>query len=195
MGISKVIVKVVITFSIALACFACSSDGGSSKSAVEESAELRALDVSADNVSITDVESYFSQNRYGPTLKLYNFQDQNTVIQIRIGNQSDSFETSVVVYVFDRNLDVEEIGKWLNNQYSDGIFSDAPTPIGTYQLSEDQYSISSYSLIDHTVESYGDEYDNYDIEFYVDNVSEEGVYYLKSFTSEVVVHVQTKAID
>jgi hypothetical protein len=195
MNISKVIVKSIIIFSIALACFSCSSDRGSSKSTVEESAALRALDVSADNVSITDVESYFSPNRYGPTLKLYNIQDQKTVIKIQISNESDSFEASVVVYVFDRSLEREEIGKWLNNQYSDGIFSDAPIPIGTYKLSEDQYSINSYSLINHTVESYGDEYDNYDIELYVGNVSEDGVYYLNSFISEVVVHVQTKEID
>ena len=189
------IIKAITIILIALACFSCSSDKGSSKSTVKEFSELRSLDVSADNVSIIDVETYFSRNRYGPTLKLYNIQGQKAVIKIRINNESDDFDTSVVVYVFDSSLEGEKIKKWLNNQYSDGVFSDAPIPIGTYRLSADQYSINSYSLINHTVESYGDEYDNYDIELYVDNVFEDEVYYLKSFISEVIVHVQTKGID
>lgn len=189
------IIKVITIILIALACFSCSSDTGSSKSTVKEFSELRSLDVSADNVSIIDIETYFSRNRYGPTLKLYNIQGQKAVIKIRINNESDDFDTSVVVYVFDSSLEGEKIKKWLNNQYSDGLFSDAPIPIGTYRLSADQYLINSYSLINHTVESYGDEYDNYDIELYVDNVFEDGVYYLKSFISEVIVHVQTKGID
>ena len=65
----------------------------------------------------------------------------------------------------------------INNQHSDGIYVDAPQPIGTYYLDKEHYSITSYHFVNHSVEDFGDEYDHYIVEFYVDNFSEEGIFH------------------
>jgi len=155
----------------------------------------RKLDVAGDNVTIIDIESYYSIYRYGSTQKIYYLKDENTVIKIRIGNESPDFDITVKVNIFDANISDESIQKWINNQHSDALYTDAPEPIGVYSLPEDSYSVSSYNLVDHTVEHSGDEYDNYVLEIYVDNVSEEGIYNLKSFVAKTAVHIRTKDIN
>lgn len=180
---------------IAVACCASTSCDGSSKDDAKKPAKPREINVSADNVSVINIDSYYSANRYGPTQKFYVLADQNAVVRILIDNETDEFNTTVTIYLFDLSLHSDDINKWLNNQYSDGLYSDAPIPTGVYELSANQYSINSYRFIDHTIEEFGDEYDNYDLEIHVDDASAEGAYTLKAFVANTVVHVQTKEID
>lgn len=154
----------------------------------------RELDVADENVSIREVVSYFSLHRYGVTQKIYHLKNKNAAIIIWIDNKSTDFEPRVTIYLFDVDVSEQSIGSWINNQYSDGIYPDAPEPLSSYKLAEDYYSVTSYSFIGQEVGEHGDEYDSYSLEIFVDNVSEVDAFYLLSFVAETVVHVQTKGI-
>lgn len=57
------------------------------------------------------------------------------------------------------------------------------------------YPLTSYNLTSHSVEERGEEYDNYVVEFYVDNYSEQGVFNFKSFATQAEVHILTSNIN
>ena len=161
--------------------------------------DLRQLDVSANRVDTLEVSSYFSLYHYGPTQKFYHSKDENTVIQIRTTNDT-GFVTSVNVYLFEENsaptdstagIAPGDIEKWLNNQYSDALYADAPEPIKTVTLSETQYSLIA-TFQESTSYGDGQEYDRYSIELTVDSVFEEGAFSLSPFTAVYNVHVMTQ---
>ncbi len=193
--------KLTMFLLAALLVGGCSSDSDPDYQAAREGddpptlGEPRELDVTGDNVSVLDIESYYSLYRYGPTLKIYHLKDQNVVLKISIDNTSTDFEMDVTVAMFADDLPDEDLEKWINNQHSDGIYPDAPEPLATFDLPEQSHSVTSHTLIDQSAGQNGDEYDNYALELYVDNVSEEDVFYLMSFVADAVVHVQTRDID
>jgi hypothetical protein len=180
---------------VVLACFSCSSDSGSSQVNLSRIEVHRELDVSGKNVAVLDIDRYFSRYRYGSTLKIYHLKNENTVIMLHISNETTDFDTTAVVNIFKESVTNEAIERWINNQHSDGQYVDVPQPIGVYTLPEENLSVISHHLVDHSVEEFGDEYDNYVVEIYVDNSSEEGVYALNSFVAEINVHIRTKDID
>lgn len=193
--------KLMIFLLAALLVSGCSSDSDPDYQAAREGddpptlGEPREIDVTGENVSVLDIESYYSLHRYGPTLKIYHLKDQNVVLKISIDNASTDFEMDVTVAMFADDLPDEDLEKWINNQHSDGIEPDAPEPLETFDLPEQNHSVTSHTLIDQSTGQNGDEYDNYALELYVDNVSEEDVFYLMSFVADAVVHVQTRDID
>lgn len=200
----KYLTKYLICITVILSCYSCDSKDGSSVGDTGDTSEtggsgevpgLVEIDVTSDDVVPFDVESYFSLLRYGATQKIYNIRNQNVVVIIRIDNQSTDFDTSIFVYLFRDDVEEGEIGNWINNQYSDALYPDVPEPASMYKLIEQSYAIASFKFLNHTVEEFGDEYDNYAVQIRVDDVIEEGVYKLKGFLADATVHVQTKGVD
>lgn len=72
---------------------------------------------------------------------------------------------------------------------------DLTDSISTSRLTAVQFSVSNAKFIDHTVHPNGDENDNYQFEVFVDNVFEEGVIYVPSFTTPLPAHVMTRDIN
>ncbi len=161
--------------------------------------ESRLLDVSG-NIEITNVESYFSMYEYGPTQRFYHFTDEQAVIVVRLDNASSEFEagTKVTLSLFDTAASKEGVNHWINNQYSDALYGDAAEPINSSIVPADKYSITAQALLNHTTEFLGNEYDNYMVELYVDNVqlltSERQDITIIGFTVEADVHVLTKDV-
>ncbi len=155
----------------------------------------RRLDVAGENVSVQAVTRYYSVYRHGPTQLFYHLRDQNAVVTLRLGNQSTDFYPEIAVHIFDPDLTDEGISEWINNQHSDGLYFGAPEPTEVYTLSEQSYAITSRSAGGHAAGTYGDEYDTYNLEISVDDVSVDGLFHLEGFVAEATVHVQTRDID
>lgn len=175
-------------------CHDC--DGGF----VAHSPDVRLIDASGE-VDILMVSSYFSTYEYGPTQKFYHFTNEQSVITVRADNTSNNFDANVVVVVnvFNESETVESIGKWINNQHSDGIFGDAPEPLVSFPLPADKFSITSSAFIDHAMGFSGNEYDNYVLEIYIDNYTGSKANNIEvqilNFNVELDVHVITKDVN
>ncbi len=180
----------IITMSFLVIIF-CSCAPSSNSSANTN----RTLDISSGNVDINEVSSYYSLYRYGATQKIYNFIDQNTVILILIPNDSTTFSLSIEVNVFSNNASDTSIRSWVNNQYSDAIFIDAAQPIYTFNLTKENYAITSAIFSTHEIFLGGDEYDNYTVNFSINQTTNPGIYQLKSFIDSTNVHVLTKGLN
>ena len=66
---------------------------------------------------------------YRSTLVFYSFTEQKAVLVVEINNQDESFPVTGTVHLFEATTSAEELRKWINNQHSDALFIDAPTPV------------------------------------------------------------------
>lgn len=132
-----------------------------------------------------------SQIGYRDTLLFYTFNEQKTVLKLRIGNKDKSFPVTAEFYIFEDSVTEEGIKKWLNNQHSDGLFPDVPEPIAKHKAPEEVCKVTSHKLIDHTKQQFG-EYDNYAITFEVTDYTDMKNVKLKGFEGETKVHIKTK---
>ena len=151
----------------------------------------RNLDISSDHLEVITVDRYFSLFHFGPTLRMYYFKDQNTVLKANFPNNNADFEIEATINIFSDNEDQNAILNWISNQHSD-VLTGAPEPIKTTSIETSDYEIISDTFIDVTVGEFGDEYDNYRLEFFIDNISLPGYFYLNNFNDNVIVHVRTK---
>jgi len=152
----------------------------------------RVLDMSSEAVDIFTVDQYFSSCQYGPTQQFFTFGDQSAVLRVRFSIEQADLRPAISINLFEPGLNAEEIGRWVNNQYSDAVDGDAPKPIYTTIVAQNNYSITSSEFIDHTVGNVGDEYDNYRVQYSVSDVTDGGNFQVKGFDQEAVVHIRTK---
>ncbi len=156
------------------------------------SALERELLVSENSTNTTTVTQCFCTTEFTRTLKFYHFEEHNAVLLIEFDNQTRAFNSTVSLALFDVSENEETIGKWINNQHSDGLYFDAATPSETLELSPDSVKITSRSLIACLSGNFGDEYEQTAIEFSVANLSKPGVYFLNGFADQSVVYLQTR---
>ena len=159
--------------------------------AVQSSVE-RELVVSENSTITKTITQCFCTTQYTNTLKFYHFEEHNAVLVIEFDNQTRAFNTAMSLALFDASENEETIGKWINNQHSDGLFVDAAIPSETHKLSPDSVTITSRSLISCLSGEFGDEYEQTAIEFSVANLVEPGVYFLNGFADQSVVYLQTR---
>lgn len=84
---------------------------------------------------------------YRSTQRFYIFEEAAAVIEINLDNlDGDStIESSVRVNLF-KESDREDIHKWVNNRYSDGLYIDPPNPRYSLTLDDGLFEITEYSL-------------------------------------------------
>lgn len=81
------------------------------------------------------------------TLLFYTFEDQHAVLQIEIGNHDTSFPVSARIHLFAENTGKEGIKRWINNQHSDGLFPEVPSPLLTQILPADQCRVTPHRVL------------------------------------------------
>ena len=176
---------------VAILSISCSSVDSSQQIPARQA---KVLSVAAPNVMITNVESYYSLNRFGNTLRIYNFQNEKAILLINVDNITTDFNTSATIHIFADNTNDDSIAKWVNNQHSDALFSDAPSPTQSYEIPANLYSVTYFFLIDQSVGDRGDTYDNYEIDLLFENYSIAGIFDLERFTTKANVHILTSDI-
>ena len=71
------------------------------------------------------------------TLLFYTFPDQQAVLRLHISSKDKTFPVTGIVYLFPAKTSSEGIKKWINNQHSDGLFPDIPSPHLIHALPKD----------------------------------------------------------
>ena len=149
--------------------------------------KVRTLDTADKEVSRTVVRD----SMIGPrdTLVFYRFAAQHAVLALRIDNQSEKFPVTATVHLFGENVAAEKLDQWINNQHSDGLFPEVPTPTASQQLPEGSCCVTSHEKSgrrDHG----GVTYDDHTVKFKVAAFEQKGSFILKSFTGEAGVLVR-----
>jgi hypothetical protein len=152
-----------------------------------DAADAPVLDVSKESVEKFSTSASMIGTR--DTLMFYTFKDQQAVLRVNIDNNSTKFPITATLYMFADDVTAEGLAKWVNNQHSDGLFGDAPEPVGSHEVPADMCSVVSHKLIDRTKHHNG-EHDNYEVKFQIGEFAKEGVFKLKDFTTETKVHIK-----
>lgn len=122
------------------------------------------LDVSGKDV--TKYEANQSQVGFTSTRIFYTLASRNAIVVVHIDNSSSKFPVGAKVYQFAKEVAAEDLGKWVNNQHSDGLFPDVPNPIATHQLPAQSIKTVSSKRIGQVKGGFrGDLYDKYTVEF------------------------------
>lgn len=128
------------------------------------------------------------------TLIFYTFNDQQAILQLAIGNEDESFPVSGRVLLFSKETSEEGLKKWINNQHSDGLFPEVPTPILAEMLAAGACEVTSHKKLGVTKGSglRKADYHNYEVMFSMKAQNVAGQFVLAGFTdsSKVLVEVR-----
>jgi len=128
------------------------------------------------------------------TLLFYTFVAQKAVLVLRIDNANTTMPVSGTVYLFDPKTSEEDLGKWVNNQHSDGLFADAPEPIHTFKLPDGTGSVTERKLVGQEKQPIGDDmFDDYKVKLSVKEHRVEGKFRFAGFADEAQVYVKSGA--
>ncbi|MDX1680031.1 MAG: hypothetical protein R3242_04795 [Akkermansiaceae bacterium] len=152
-------------------------------------ASARDLDVAAAQ------KQEIRHGQIGPrdTLIFYTFADQDAVLQLDIKHEGGKFTLTGKVQLFKEGTGAEEIGKWINNQHSCGLFPDVPKPEATVALPADALSVVESKLKEgaEMPESpvTGDKFQDYALKIEVSELKMDG-FRLKSFAADTGAFVK-----
>ena len=141
----------------------------------------------ADKRQIVD-----SMTGYRDTLLFYTYKDQNAVLVLNIGNTDLTFPMTGKVYLFNASTSDEGLEKWINNQHSDGLYPEVPSPIFTLELPENSCRVSAYKEIDQSKHSGPDAsvFKGYEVKFSVERHASENRFSLLAFKDTARVFVK-----
>ena len=81
------------------------------------------------------------------TVIFYTFGDQDAVLQLNIKHADGKFSFAGKMLLFKEGTGAEGMGKWVNNQYSCGLFPDVPKPTATVALPADACTVLESKLL------------------------------------------------
>lgn len=148
----------------------------------------RALD--SKNAEKLDVRH--SMMGYRSTLIFYTFADQQAILTVLIDNKDETFPVTATVHLFNKTTTKEDLGKWVNNQHSDGLFVDPPEPELNHELPKDAVKVTAHKK---TGESegpgpQGGTFSDYAVTFTINDLSVDSKFKLIGFTDTAKVHVK-----
>ena len=103
-----------------------------------------AADRILDGKKAEKLEVRHSMLGFRNTLLFYTFKDEKTIVTLSIGNTDETFPVKGKIHLFDVATTEEDLKKWINNQHSDGLFPEVPTPTFTGELPEGTCSVTSH---------------------------------------------------
>lgn len=125
------------------------------------------------------------------TLVFYTLAGQQAVLVLYVDNTSAAFKATGTVYLFDPGTTEESLGKWINNQHSDGLFADSPTPTLSHKLPDGNCTVTDNKVVGETKNSTNkDMFKDYQVKISVKEHHVEGKYRLAAFESEANVYLK-----
>lgn len=124
------------------------------------------------------------------TLLFYTFADQDAVLQLHIHHAAGKFTLSGRMQLFPEGTGAEEIGKWINNQHSCGLFPEVPKPVPV-ELPAAACSVVESKRKDAEPQNspMGDKFEDYALKIEVSDLKMEG-FRLKGFTADTGAFVK-----
>jgi hypothetical protein len=144
-----------------------------------------------DGEKAEKIEIRHSMIGFRNTLLFYTFKDQQAVLVLSIGNKDDTFPVTGKIHLFDEAATGESLKKWINNQHSDGLFADAPTPVFTEDLPKGVCKVTSQKQTGMSKSPTGPiMFKNYEVKFSVKPHTIGKKCKLSEFTGTAQVHVE-----
>ena len=103
----------------------------------------------ARNLDVADAKKLeIRHGQIGPrdTLIFYTMADDAAVLQLNITHKAGKFTMHGKMHLFAEGLDAKEIGKWINNQHSCGLFPDVPKPTASIALPANACAVTESKL-------------------------------------------------
>jgi len=127
------------------------------------------------------------------TLLFYTFKDQQAILTLSIGNTDETFPVKGKLHLFDPATTEEDLKKWINNQHSDALFPDVPTPVFTGKLPEGSCRVTSHKQTGMSKSPTGPAtFTNYEVKLSVKEHAIDKKVKLSTFTDTAKVHVKSK---
>ncbi len=141
-------------------------------------------------ISVLEVSRYFSPYLYGITQNFIKVPAQSMVVQVIIPSTNSIRGT---VHIFSPD-DYQDVNRWINNQHSDAIFIDPPTPL-SYEIAPENITIIRSNFLSTISGSGGDEYEEYEVEYFIESHSVTDSVEFVRFYHDTRVYIRTKDID
>ncbi|MEX2215172.1 MAG: hypothetical protein WD768_13645 [Phycisphaeraceae bacterium] len=160
--------------------------------AEEEAKDPVILDVKGDGVK--RFEANQTQIGFSSTRIFYTLGTQSAVVVIHIDNSNKKFAADGKVYQFAKGVTPEDLGKWINNQHSDGLYPEVPEPVATHNLPADSIKTSSSKRVGQVKGGFrGDTYDKYTVEVEASTAELAKKLKLGAFKDSATVYMKAQA--
>ncbi len=160
-----------------------------------ETSDFKNLNFEDENVSVTTIDNGSGYYAYGDTKVFAAFPDKNVVIGIQLTSNSAAIELSGMIYIFHDVVNQEQISQWIKNQRNGTVAqTSVPEPIATYSIPEESISVTSVSLADHIIAASGDQYNQYNVTFFISDTVLNDTYLLNNFSADTTVFERTQDI-
>lgn len=127
------------------------------------------------------------------TLLFYTFGEEKAILVLSIGNEDETFPVTGKVHLFAPSTTVEGLGKWINNQHSDGLFVDIPMPESTEELPREACAVVSFEKVDLSRNPTDQAvFQDYEVKLSIKEQVVEGKFKLTEFTDTTRVHVRKR---
>ena len=153
---------------------------GVTATAEDAAADSKVLNVADKSVKKTEVRHSMIGAR--DTVIFYQFEKQHAVLVVNLKHQADhanQFSVTAKVHVFADGVTGKALGKWVNNQHSDGLHPDVPRPAASYPIPKKSCEVVASKLIGR-IKAHNGEYDDYSVQFKIGEVAEKDVFVLKA---------------
>jgi hypothetical protein len=154
-------------------------------------ASARDLDTVGEKVTKTEIR----HGQIGPrdTIIFYTFANDAAVLQLNIRNEAGKFILSGQMQLFAEGTNAEQMGKWINNQHSCGLFPDVPEPKVSHPLPADACTVLESKLkegAEVAVSRFPNaKFSDYSLKIKIANIEAKG-FKLKGFTADTGAFVK-----
>jgi hypothetical protein len=155
----------------------------------EGSGKAKVLDPAGKQVKKLVVTQ--SQIGYRNTLVFYTFPEQQAVLRVSIDNKDTTFPIAATLFTFAADVTDEGLGKWLNNQHSDGLYPDVPEPTSTAEIPAKSLKVLAHKPMGKE-KVFNGTFEKYTVEFQMSMVPELKGAQIEDFKDSVPVFVKTK---
>lgn len=122
------------------------------------------------------------------TLVFYTFAEKSTVLVLEIDNTSATQPITATLHLFPPDTSAADLAKWVNNQHSDGLFADAPSPSSTIKLPAGTCTITAREKIGQEKQPNREQLiDDWKVKFSVKKHAEEGKFLIPAAEDEAQV--------
>lgn len=123
----------------------------------------------------------------------YTFPEAKAVITLNIDNASPKLPVTTKVTLFDLDTSEEGIAKWLNNQYSDGLYVDPAKPTHEATLPKGTSTVTERKLLGEEKSPINDAvFADYEVKIVIKEHIVPGKYKVPAFTDQAKVFLETK---
>jgi hypothetical protein len=156
--------------------------------------DLRAEESTAINLkgkNVRRIEVSQTQIGFSATRVFYAVDDQRLILILHVDNTKKDFPVTGKVCQFAKDVSSDDLDKWVNNQHSDALFPEVPTPKATILLPAKSCQSLASKLLGRAT-ALDTSYDKYSVAIKVSDVNLNEQIRLQAHTDTVTVYVVAK---